>query len=123
MDEPLTVLIVDDDVQILRLVERMLGARRVKVNVLLAPRPSKALEICAQQSVALLISDITMPEMDGLRLAERVLKLQPGVQVLLISGNYKEMPPGIKSDRVHFLRKPFFPSEVVEHLRELLPDE
>ena len=37
-----TVLIVDDDPQILRLVQRMLGGRAVKV--LMAPRPSEALQ-------------------------------------------------------------------------------
>jgi CheY-like chemotaxis protein len=123
MREPLTVLVVDDDPQVLHLVEKMLGARRAKVNVLVAPRPSKALQICAQQAVNLLITDVTMPEMDGVKLAERVLRLQPDVQILLISGDYKELPPGIKSGHVRFLKKPFFPSQVVEQLQELLPDE
>jgi CheY-like chemotaxis protein len=118
-----TVLVVDDDPQVLRLVEKMLGARRIKVNVLVAPRPSKALEICQQQTVTLLISDVTMPEMDGTKLVERVLKLQPSVQVLLISSYYKDLPPGADAERVRFLRKPFFPSQLVEHLRDLLPDD
>ena len=34
----------------------------------------------------LLISDVTMPEMDGNHLADRVLKLHPQASVLLISG-------------------------------------
>lgn len=121
MNERLTVLIVDDDPQILHLVEKMLGARTVKVNVLVAPRPSKALQICEAHPVHLLITDVAMPEMDGTKLAERVLKLQPNVQVLLISGHYKEPPAGIASERVRFLKKPFFPSQLLEELRELLP--
>jgi len=120
MRQPQTVLIVDDDPQILRLVERMLGGR--KVSVLLAPRPSAALEICQQQAVDLLISDIVMPEMDGTRLAEQVLKLHPNAQILLISGAAKEAPVLSKSRRVHFLRKPFFPSQLIECLHELLPE-
>jgi len=114
-----TVLIVDDDPQILRLVERMLGAR--KVTVLVAPRPSEALEICQRQTVDLLISDIAMPEMDGVRLSERVLKLHPNAQVLLISGTAREAPALADSRRVHFLRKPFFPAQLIERLHELLP--
>ncbi len=122
-DRPRTVLIVDDDPQILRLVQKMLGHRNV--NVVVAPKAAEALQICQQQPVHLLISDVMMPEMDGNRLAERVLKMHPDVSVLLISGYYrdsKEVPLTAKSARVRFLRKPFFPSELRKHLRELLPE-
>jgi two-component system, cell cycle sensor histidine kinase and response regulator CckA len=113
------VLIVDDDPQILRLVEQMLAPRNV--NVLVAPKASEALEICERQPVHLLISDVMMPEMDGNRLAERVLKLHPEAFVLLISGYYKESPL-VRHPHVRFLRKPFFPSDLLTNLRELLPE-
>ena len=119
-DRTRTVLIVDDDPQILRLVEKMLRPRSVKV--LTAPRPSEALAVCEAQPVDLLISDIAMPEMDGHRLADRVLKLRPEAAVLLISGYFKDAPAGARSRQVHFLKKPFFPSQLLEHLRELLPE-
>ena len=121
-DTTRTVLIVDDDPQILRLVEKMLRPRG-NVNVLSAPRPTAALQICQQQPVHLLISDVLMPEMDGHKLAERVLKLQPDTAILLISGHYKEPPAAAKSGQVKFLKKPFFPSQLIQYLRELLPEE
>ena len=114
-----TVLIVDDDPQILRLLETMLKPRRV--NVLVTPRVAKALEICERETIHLLISDVKMPEMDGNKLAERVLKLQPEAQVLLISG-YEKGPHTPKSPRVRFLRKPFFPSVLIQMLKQLLPE-
>jgi CheY-like chemotaxis protein len=114
-----TVLIVDDDPQILRLVEKML--RPHGVEILLAPRASEALRICEQHPVHLMISDIMMPEMDGNKLAERVLKLKPEAQVLLISGHDRGQHTP-KSPRVHFLRKPFFPSVLIQILKELLPE-
>jgi CheY-like chemotaxis protein len=115
-----TVLLVDDDHQILRLVEKML--RPQGVAILLANRPSEALRICESQAVHLLISDVMMPEMDGGKLAERVLKLHPEARVLLISGQAKE-PAAAKLPHVRFLRKPFFPSALLQHIRELLPEE
>jgi CheY-like chemotaxis protein len=114
-----TVLIVDDDPQILRLVEKMLRPRIVKI--LIAPRPSQALEICANEPVDLLISDIAMPEMDGHKLAEKVLQLRPAASILLISGQYKEGLADGKEPRVKFLQKPFFPSDLLAVMRELLP--
>jgi CheY-like chemotaxis protein len=116
---PRTVLIVDDDPQILRLVEKMLKAR--PITILLAPRPSAALAICETQPIHLLISDFAMPEMDGLKLADRVLKIQPDASVLLISGNFKQSEPPPVHDRMRFLPKPFFPSQLIACLDELLP--
>lgn len=115
-----TVLIVDDDPQILRLVRAMLGPHHVRV--LAAPRPTDALRICGEEMVDVLISDVSMPEMDGNKLAERVLKLHPRVSVLLISGEVDEAPP-VKGGRVRFLKKPFFPAELIKLLRELLSDK
>jgi CheY-like chemotaxis protein len=113
-----TVLIVDDDPQILRLVEKMLRPRTVRI--LVAPRPSQALEICANEPVDLLISDIAMPEMDGHKLAEKVLQLRPATSILLISGQSKEDGRS-KHQRLKFLQKPFFPSDLLAALKELLP--
>src|ERR1039457_1273638 len=115
-----TVLIVDDDPQILRLVRAMLGPQDVKVVA--APLPSDALRICGEETVDVLISDVTMPEMDGNKLAERVLKLHPRVSVLLISGEVDEAPP-VRAGRVRFLKKPFFPAELIKLLREMLADK
>ena len=120
MSEPTrTVLIVDDDPQMLRLIRAMLGPQNV--IVLAAPRPSDALRICGQEMVDLLISDVSMPEMDGNKLAERVLKLHPHASVLLISGAVNEAPP-VRAGRVRFLKKPFFPAELIRLLREMLAD-
>ena len=113
-----TVLIVDDDPQILRLVEKMLQHRNV--NILMAPRPLEALRVCEEKPIDVLISDMKMPEMDGVKLADRVLKLHPAAAVLLISGHYQEAPPAAR--QIRFLHKPFFPSDLIRHLQEMLPD-
>ena len=117
-DPARTVLVVDDDPQILRLVERMLGSHGVRV--ITAARAVEALHICEREPIDLLISDVVMPEMDGPKLAERFLKLRPGGSVLLISGYHRD-PVLPKSGRVRFLRKPFFPSDLLRNLRELMP--
>lgn len=121
MSGPLrTILIVDDEPQILRLVEKMIGPHRAKV--MLAPRPSEALRICESQAVDVLISDVQMPEMDGIKLAERVLKIQPRTSVLLISGHLKDPPAAARAGRVKYLSKPFFPSDLIQMLERMLGD-
>ena len=115
-----TALIVDDDAQVLKLVEKMLRPRNFRIQV--APKPSEALRIAETEPVHLLISDIALPEMDGKRLTEMILKLHPHAAVLLISGRYQEKSAVVKSARVKFLKKPFFPSELVRVIGELFPD-
>jgi len=112
-----TVLIVDDEPQMLRLLKVMLGPQRVEV--LAAPRPSEALRICGERSIDVLISDFSMPEMDGGKLAERVWKLHPNAAILVISGDRAEAPQ-VKGGSIRFLRKPFFPGELIRILREML---
>ena len=112
-----TVLIVDDDSQIVGLVERMLRPQGVKV--VSAARSSEAIRVFESEPVDLLISDVMMPEMDGGKLAERLLKLRPEARVLLISGQGKE-PAVCKLPNVRFLRKPFFPSTLLDMVKELM---
>jgi CheY-like chemotaxis protein len=65
-----------------------------------------------------------MPEMDGNKLAERVLKLYPHASILLISGAVTELPAAKgAAGRVRFLKKPFFPAELVQLLRAMLADK
>lgn len=117
--EPRTILVVDDDRQIVRLIEKML--RPQGVIVLSTNLPSEALRICEEQPVHVLISDVMMPEMDGARLAERFLKLRPDGRVVLISGQARA-PSLAKQPNVRFLAKPFFPSTLVQELRDLLAE-
>ena len=116
-DPAKTVLIVDDDPQILRLLQAMLGPQQVEV--LSAPRPSDALRVCDERSIDVLITDFRLPEMDGAKLAERVWKLHSNVAVLMISGERPEAP-AVRGGKVRFLKKPFFPAELVRILREML---
>ena len=96
----------------------MLRPRRAKI--LVAPKPSEAISICEREPVHLLISDLSMPEMNGRKLAERVLELQPEAHVLLISGVFKD--PTSEAGHIRFLKKPFFPSQLLAQLKELLPE-
>ena len=114
------VLIVDDEPMILTLLEKMLRSRNFRIQAV--PKASEALLIAENEPVHVLITDISMPEMDGLKLAEKFLKLHPEAYVLLISGHYRDKPARSKSDRIRFLGKPFFPSDLLQTLREMFPD-
>src|SRR5258708_7388842 len=62
-----------------------------------------------------LLSDVNMPNTNGLQLRERILFERPGTKVLLMSGQIAS--PG---DSIPFLRKPFGSAVLKERIRQLL---
>ncbi len=81
-----TILAVDDDPKILGLLDRSL--RAAGYHVLLADGGWKAIEAYENRAapVDLLLTDVIMPDLTGLVLAERLRAGQPDLQVLFISG-------------------------------------
>ncbi|MEQ1611395.1 MAG: response regulator, partial [Hyphomicrobiaceae bacterium] len=57
----------------------------------------------------ILVTDVQMPALDGISLAEQLLGANPGLRVVLMSGLQSEMVRAdrLKSAKTHFLLKPF----------------
>lgn len=98
---PPVVLVVDDEPDILIVLEKAL--LRAGYSVIVAPGALEAIE--RAHSVAgeidLLLTDVVMPEMDGVELARQLGSERPGLRVLLMSG-YSRAP-----SKLPFLAKPF----------------
>ncbi len=81
--------------------------------------PSDALSalICAQGAVSILISDMEMPEMNGVAFASEALRHFPGLPVLIISGcpNVENSDPPLP-----FLPKPFLPDALMLAVEQTL---
>lgn len=69
----------------------------------------EALEVLkANSQIALLVSDIKMPRMDGYALIEAALAVKPDLKVLLMTGYAQGPAPGIvKARDIRVLHKPF----------------
>jgi len=79
-----TVLLVDDDPDILKLLEQVL--RRDGYRVLTAANGRAGLELLTGDPVQVVISDLFMPEMNGIDFLKRVRKLYPGTVRIALSG-------------------------------------
>lgn len=80
-----TVLLVDDDQHVRKLVRMML--ERAGFRVVEAESAEDALEqFSAMDSVDLLVSDLQMPGLSGLELFDRLVERLPSMRVLFISG-------------------------------------
>ncbi len=88
MPHPHTVLFVDDEVNILKALQRLLRTERM--NVLCASRGEEALELLQKHPVQVVVSDQRMPEMTGVDFLSRVRERSPDIVRMMLTG-YTEM--------------------------------
>jgi signal transduction histidine kinase/ActR/RegA family two-component response regulator len=116
-----TVLLVDDDEIVRTTVAAML--EDLGYTVLTAANGAGALEILEQgRRVDLLFTDVVMPGMGGRQLAERALKLRPGLRILFTSGYTQNaiIHNGRLDAGVELLSKPYDRDSLAAKLRRLL---
>jgi response regulator RpfG family c-di-GMP phosphodiesterase len=115
-----TVLIVDDDQEVLSALRRALD--REPYDVVTTDRPGLALEWLTHRTVSLVISDQRMPEMDGDALLEEVWSRSPMTGRLLLTGfpeQVERMAPARKSI-LTVMFKPWDEHELKRMIRTLL---
>jgi CheY-like chemotaxis protein len=117
-----TVLVVEDEETVRHLVVSMLKSSGYRVIAPATPR--EALRICGEFSTALdlLLTDVVLPDTDGVEVAAKAVASRPNLRVLFMSG-YTEHPvlrlPGF--DRgAPFIQKPFTKAMLTAKVREVL---
>jgi DNA-binding NtrC family response regulator len=112
-----TVLVVDDDQVVHRALTRFLTSRGYRI--LAARTPAEALFIAKHEQIAVVITDVIMPEMTGYDLAARIEQLRPGLRVIYMSGYAPSgfTAPGgaVRGSPAPMLQKPF-DVEVLVHM-------
>jgi PAS domain S-box-containing protein len=118
-----TLLLVEDEPGVRGLAAQVL--EEAGHRVLRAGNGEEALALAASfdGAIALLLTDVVMPGMNGRALAERMRVLQPGITVLYMSGYTDDMVvrAGVVTEGTAFLQKPYTPETLVERVRALLP--
>jgi CheY-like chemotaxis protein len=115
------ILLADDDAATRDLVRRALEAEGHKVHV--TQDGAEALErLTAGEAFDVLVSDVNMPGLDGISLAERAAAALPGIAVVLMSGFPEQLEKArrVKASRVGTLSKPFTLEQAKAAVRTLL---
>jgi CheY-like chemotaxis protein len=118
-----TVLVVDDEAEIRKLVAAMVG--QFGYHTLTADSGEHALTLYKHhnQPLALLITDVVAPGMSGPMLADKLTALQPDLKVLYISGydNTHVVQKYVVEKGHALLAKPFTVDELRRKMTEVLP--
>ena len=114
-----TVLFVDDEVNILKALQRLL--RNEPMEVLTASRPAEAIELLESTPAQVVVSDQRMPEMSGVDLLSTIRERHPDMVRMMLTG-YTEMNIAVeainKGEIYRLITKPWNDDELKATLRQ-----
>ncbi|MBT0664590.1 sigma-54 dependent transcriptional regulator [Geobacter pelophilus] len=125
-NSPATVLVVDDEPVSLHLIERIL--KKIGFMVFPATGAQQALEFLGQRKFDLVISDLYMPQMDGIKLLEEMRRHELNTPFIIVtaSGSIGSAVDAMRKGACDYLEKPYNPetlkftvNRAIEHHRAL----
>lgn len=118
--EHATILVVDDDKNILQVLEARLSFAHYKT--LAASSAEQAVELLARHPVDLVVSDVKMPGMGGVGLLHEILMQWPHIPVILLTayGSIPDAVSTIRSGAADYLTKPFDGHQLLSKIAALL---
>jgi two-component system, cell cycle response regulator len=113
MDDKRSVIIIEDDPDLLQMLEQGLAAGGYRCET--ATDAESAVELLSKTSFDLMVADIVLPGMNGFKLTEKAKKLRPDMLVIMMTGfvedfSYEEAITAGASD---FIKKPFMMHELI----------
>jgi two-component system, chemotaxis family, chemotaxis protein CheY len=118
---PLDVLIVDDSAAIRKILQRVLRQTDLHLGEIQeAGDGSEAVELLKDRTFGLILSDINMPQMDGLQLLARIKEMKhlKNVPVIMITteGGQGKVMEAVQLGATGYVRKPFTADQIKEKL-------
>jgi DNA-binding NtrC family response regulator len=116
----LRVVAIDDDEQQLKLIATVLSSEDVSVST--AGNPQDALELVRKEHPHLVLVDLMMPGMSGMEVLERIVEFDPGIEVVLLTGQYstESAVEAIQKGAADYLTKPVDVEKLQQRVESLL---
>lgn len=121
-DGAATILVVDDQDAVRRLARRML--EKAGFEVVDAASSVDALEIARARSDGfdLVLTDVQMPDMNGIELTRVLREERPDLPVVLVSGSFADVEIPSEIGSVRLLEKPYTLAEITETVGSVLAE-
>ena len=117
------ILVIDDDAAVRHTVARML--RRGGYDVVLAEDGDEGLRLFRSENPELVITDIIMPEKEGLEAIREICRLRPDAKIIAMSGggriaNVDFLSMAGRLGATEIIRKPFDPATLLDAVARCL---
>ncbi|HPX61457.1 MAG TPA: Cache 3/Cache 2 fusion domain-containing protein [Deltaproteobacteria bacterium] len=117
-----TILVVEDNEMVRMLASEMLKGLGYKV--LVAETPEVGIKLAREHDgdICMLLSDVVMPNMNGMEMYNILKKDHPGLKILFMSGYTSEVIAhhGILEKGLNFIQKPFSLADISRKIRQVL---
>lgn len=112
------ILFVDDDFEFTNMLSTYISMEGYEADS--SNSPKNALSLIQNNQYDFIITDIRMPEMDGLRFLEEALKIRPDTTIIVMSayGTYETAIEAVKRGAYDYISKPFKPEEILLLLKK-----
>ncbi len=111
------ILVVDDELDFLKLIKRRLEKRNVDVSVV--PGGKEALEFLAENRVDVAILDVRMPGLNGIETLKEMRKRFRDTEVIMLTGHGSVQSgiEGMSHGAYDYMLKPFSIDDLLERIR------
>ncbi len=118
--EKIKVLVIDDEQIVLDSVHKILTQEQFEVDTAISSR--KGLDLAIQKEYDLVLTDIRMPEIGGMRVLRDIKRARPSATVVIITGyaTVQSAVQAMKLGATDYIEKPFTPEELVEAVKAAL---
>jgi two-component system chemotaxis response regulator CheY len=118
-------ILIADDLQFIKLVLRDLVEKAGFRVVGEASNGEEAVELFQEKRPDVVLMDITMPKMDGLTALKKILKIDPGANIIMCSalGQQTLIVQALQMGAKDFVVKPFRPDRVINSIKKILDIE
>jgi CheY-like chemotaxis protein len=117
-----SILLADDDASVRELVRRALTQDGHTVTV--TEDGAEALQHLSAHaaSIDVVVSDVNMPQIDGVTLAQKAVAIKPSIAVVLMSGFSEQLDraSAIKAGKLAVISKPFTLEQIKSKVRAVL---
>ncbi len=122
LTEPTSILIVDDDQNVLEVLEARLESAGFLIHK--AENGRDAIQLLQNKKIDLMISDMKMPGMSGMEVLSKARSLNPGLPIIFLTayGTIPDAVKAVKAGAIDYLAKPFDGRELVYKLRKVLEE-
>lgn len=114
------VLLVDDEIELVSALQERMELRDIDADYVLSG--PEALKRVKMKAYDIAVVDVTMPEMNGLEVLENLKKIQPDIQVILLTGRatLEDSKAGLAKGAFDYLIKPVKLSRLIKLMNDAL---
>lgn len=121
-DSPIKLLAIDDEPDSLEIIRDALT--QPNLEVLTSTDPEDGWRIIRRSHPEIVLLDLRMPKVSGMELLEKIVEFDPGIDVILVTGDYstESAVQAIQKGACDYLTKPFSPKALRQRIDSLLTD-